>query len=232
MDFYVKTLGLSDIHANRVHPFPLGIANKYKTALFSRTLLLNCLTKHYADLWSECWREEYKHETWSIADPKLKPFDTLHEDWSWDIPLRNYFERRQALIEIDVIASMALGFTLDELIMMYEIQFPVLQQNENDTWYDAEGKIVFTCSKGLTGVGLDRKRNAKTGMLGWEDIRGEQIDENTYRGTMPTHTHTIDPAKSELYGGQQQTFVAPYTRCDRIADYRTAWAHFEKIFNK
>ena len=116
--------------------------------------------------------------------------------------------------------------------MNYTIQFPVLQQNENDTWYDAEGKIVFTCSKGLTGVGLDRKRNVKTGMLGWEDIRGEQIDENTYRGTMPTHTHTIDPAKSELYGGQQQTFVAPYTRCDRIADYRTAWAHFEKIFNK
>ena len=43
-------------------------------------------------------------------------------------------------------------------------------------------------------------------------------------------THTIDPSKSELYGGQQQTFVAPYTRCDRIADYRTAWAHFEKKF--
>ena len=28
---------------------------------------------------------------------------------------------------------MAQGLTLDELIMMYEIQFPVLQQNENDT---------------------------------------------------------------------------------------------------
>jgi hypothetical protein len=68
-------------------------------------------------------------------------------------------------------------------------------------------------------------------MLGWEDIRGEQIDENTYAGTSPTHTHTIDPEKSELYGGQQQTFVAPYTRCDRIADYRTAWAHFESLLS-
>ena len=232
MDFYVKTLGLSDIHANRVHPFPLGIANKYKTALFSRTLLLNCLTKHYSDLWSDCWREEYKQEKWSITDQRLKPFDTLHEDWAWDIPLRNYFERRQALVEIDVIAAMALGMSLEDLEMIYTIQFPVLQQNENDTWYDQKGRIVFTCSKGLTGVGLDRKRNAKTGMLGWEDIRGEQIDEHTYRGTMPTHTHTIDPAKSELYGGQEQTFVAPYTRCDRITDYRKAWAHFEKIFNK
>lgn len=232
LDFFLKTIGASNLYINRVSAFPLGIADKYKPALFSRTLLLNCLTTAYADLWQEMWDGAYKNETWSLRDKRLKPFDQLHDTWSWDIPLRNYFERRQALVEIDVISAMALGLSLQDLEMIYTIQFPVLQQNENDTWYDAEGKIVFTCSKGLTGVGLDRKRNAKTGMLGWEDIRGEQIDENTYRGTMPTHTHTIDPAKSELYGGQQQTFVAPYTRCDRIADYRTAWAHFEKIFNK
>lgn len=232
LDFFIKSIGSQNMTEGRLSSFPLGIENRFKVALFSRTLLLNCLTTAYADLWQEMWGGAYKNETWSLRDPRLKPFNTLHEDWSWDIPLRNYFERRQALVEIDVIAAMALGLSLQDLEMIYTIQFPVLQQNENDTWYDAEGKIVFTCSKGLTGVGLDRKRNAKTGMLGWEDIRGEQIDENTYAGISPTHTHTIDPAKSELYGGQQQTFVAPYTRCDRIADYRTAWAHFEKIFNK
>ena len=47
----------------------------------------------------------------------------------------------------------------------------------------------------------------------------------------PTLVYTIAPTKSELYGGQQQTFVVPYTRCDRIADYRRAWAHFEIILN-
>lgn len=50
MDFYVKVLKISDIHANRVLPFPLGISDKFKPALFSRTLMLNCLTRHYADL--------------------------------------------------------------------------------------------------------------------------------------------------------------------------------------
>jgi hypothetical protein len=103
---------------------------------------------------------------------------------------------------------------------MYKIQFPVLQQNENDTWYDAKGKIVFTCSKGLTGVGLDRSA--------WEAMRGEQKDKLTHLGTIPTYEHTIE--KSELYRGQKQTFVAPYTCCDRIADYRRAWAFFEKRF--
>ena len=232
MDFYMKTIGSDNLMPSRMQSFPLGVAPKYQSAIYSRTLLLNCLTVHYYDLWQDMWNETYKQETWSIDDPRLKPFDQLHEDWAWDIPLRNYFERRQALVEIDVIAAMALGLTLEDLEMIYTIQFPVLQQNEADTWYDQKGNIVFTCSKGLTGVGLDRKRNAKTGMMGWEDIRGEQIDKNTYAGTSPTHTHTIDPAKSELYGGQQVTYYAPYTKCDRIADYRRAWAHFEKMLNE
>lgn len=96
------------------------------------------------------------------------------------------------------------------------MQFAVLQQNENDTWYDNKGNIVFTCSKGLTGVGVDR--------ITWEQIRNQKEGE--------TYVHTIDPAKSELYGGQQVTYYAPYTKCDRIEDYRRAWAHFEKIFNE
>ncbi len=71
-------------------------------------------------------------------------------------PLRNWFERRQALVEIDVITAMAFGLTLEELIVIYNIQFPVLQQNEDDTWYDTKRNIAFTCSRGLNGVGLDR----------------------------------------------------------------------------
>lgn len=213
MDFYVKVLKISDIHANRVLPFPLGIPDKYKPALFVRTLMLNCLTKYYTDLWEEMWREDYKSQRWSIEDERLKPFSSLQSKWSWDTPLRNYFERRQALVEIDVISAMALGLSLQDLEMIYNIQFPVLQQNENDTWYDRKGNIVFTCSKGLTGVGVDRPV--------WERIRDMQEGE--------TYEHTIE--KSELYRGQKVTYYAPFTKCDRVEDYRRAWGHFEKIFN-
>ena len=156
MDFYMKTIGSDNLMPSRMQSFPLGVAPKYQSATYSRTLLLNCLTVYYTDLWQEMWDEAYKQETWSLDDPRLKPFDQLHEDWSWDIPLRNYFERRQALVEIDVIAAMALGLTLEDLEMIYTIQFPVLQQNEADTWYDQKGNIVFTCSSGLKGVGLER----------------------------------------------------------------------------
>ena len=223
LDFFMKATGASHVKLNKINNFPLGIEDKYKSALFARTLLLNCLTTAYADLWQEMWNQDYKAEKWSITDERLKPFNILTAEWKWETPLRNYFERRQALVEIDVISAMALGLTLEDLEMIYTIQFPVLQQNENDTWYDQEGKIVFTCSKGLTGVGLDRPK--------WNEIRGEQMDDNTFLGASDTYTHTINPSKSELYGGQQQVFKAPYTRCDRIADYRRAWAHFEKVFS-
>jgi len=213
LDFFIKTIGCGAIHASRVESFPLGIADIYKPALFARTLRLNCVTNRYADLWSGVWNPAYKDEQWSICDKRLKPWSALTEEWNHDTPLRNYFERRQALVEIDVIAAMALGLTLDELIMMYEIQFPVLQQNENDTWYDRNGRIVFTCSKGLIGVGVDRPT--------WNQIRDFLHGE--------TYTHTLT---SELYAGKQIIYEAPFTKCDRVEDYRTAWAHFEKIFYK
>lgn len=222
MDFYFKTLGVSNVQSSRMNKFPLGVPSKYRPALYSRALLLNCLTEPYRQLWEECWMDSYASEQWSINDSRLKPFNALTRQWSWDIPLRNYFERRQALVEIDVLAAMALGLSLEDLEMIYTIQFPVLQQNENDTWYDAEGKIVFTCSKGLTGVGLDRPD--------WDRIKGEiSADGLTAQGIAPTYEHTI--TKSELYQGQKQTFVAPYTRCDRVEDYRRAWKHFETLLN-
>lgn len=243
-DFYMKSIGSSSIIPSRLTSFPLGVGDIYKYALFVRTLELNCLTKYYADLWQDQWHDEYAEEQWSIDDPRLKPFSGLKKEWSWDTPLRNYFERRQALVEIDVISAMALGLSLKDLEMIYTIQFPVLQQNENDTWYDQKGNIVFTCSKGLTGVGCDRKE--------WEEIRGKNLpkpllkegmnsqtsnDEEhqewnimAYDGNGKPYVHTIDPAKSELYGGQQVTYYPPYKKCDRIADYRRAWAFFEKKF--
>lgn len=63
----------------------------------------------------------------------------------------------QALVEIDVLTAMALGMTLEQLKTIYRIQFPVLQQYEADTWYDANGRIVFTTNRSLVGVGFDRK---------------------------------------------------------------------------
>lgn len=209
LDFYVKTIGASNFTESRMSGLPLGVDSKYHTALFVRTLQLNCLNKYYTPLWQESYREAFREEQWSIADERLKPFSTLTPEWSWETPLRNYFERRQALVEIDVITAMALGISLEELILMYNIQFPVLQQNEDDTWYDTRGNIVFTVSKGLVGVGLDRPD--------WERIKDMPAGE--------TYEHTI--TKSELYYGDKVTYYAPFEKRDRVEDYKRAWEWFE-----
>ncbi len=192
--------------------------------------MLNCLTIYYDTLWQSNWNQEFSEDTWSKVDSRLKGFGTLSAKWQWSSPLRNYYERRQALLEIDVIVAMALGLSLEELILIYNVQFPVLQQNEDDTWYDQKGNIVFTCSKGLTGVGMDRKE--------WEHIKDLQEDQvmdckkfpNLRSETSGQIIYTI--AKSELYLGKEVTYYAPFDKCDRVEDYKLAWAHFEKVFNQ
>ncbi|MBS7321209.1 MAG: hypothetical protein KIG55_06430 [Myroides sp.] len=211
-DFYVKSIGSANIKQGILNTIPLGISEKYKSALFVRTLQLNSLNKYYAPLWEESYQDAFTQETWSLQDERLKPFSSLTKEWSWYSPLRNYFERRMALVEIDVITAMALNLTLEELILMYNIQFPVLQQNEDDTWYDTKGNIVFTCSKGLVGVGLDRPE--------WNTIKDMPAGE--------TYEHTI--TKSELYQGEKITYHAPFTKQDRVEDYKRAWAFFEEKF--
>ena len=221
MDFFIKTVGATNLTDSRLSAFPLGIEAKYKPQLFSRTLQLNCLNKYYTPLWEESWQDAFAYDQWSKPDNRLKPFDTLTPEWRWSSPLRNWYERRMALVEIDVITAMALGLTLDELILIYNVQFPVLQQNEDDTWYDQRGNIIFTCSKGLNGVGIDRPE--------WKKISQEVNPMQRKLTVGDTYTNTI--TKSELYQGQQITYYAPFDKCDRVEDYKVAWKWFEKVFN-
>ena len=215
LDFFIKIGGTGTIHVypQKIESFPIGIDSKYFDYLSLRVLLLNCLTKKYSNLWNSEFKESFKKQDWSIKDDRLSSISNLPVEWNESAPLRNWFERRMALVEIDVISSMALGLSLKDLETIYSNQFGVLKKNEDDTWYDNKGNIVFTNNSGLVGIGVDRSV--------WERIREMKEGE--------TYDHTIE--KSELYRGQHVTYYAPFTRQDRIEDYRIAWAHFEKIFN-
>ena len=112
---------------------------------------------------------------------------------------------------------MALGLTLDELITIYRVQFPVMRQYEKETYYDQTGRIVFTVSKGLPGVGFPRK--APRGETGWEDI--QTMTAGTVERTITDDTLPGGPIQRTI------TYTAPFDKCDRETDYRTAWAAFE-----
>ena len=237
MDFYIKALGVSDIRRSVLESFPFPhFGTCIRPLIHLRVLALNCLTCHYSQLWSDAWRAEFSLDTWTKQDIRLggDQFYGLDEKWDRGYALRTDFERRQALVEVDVLVSIVLGLSLEELISIYRIQFPVMQQYERDTWFDANGRIVFTASKGLPGVGLPRtalRDDTSYGLitpntreegitLGWEDI--QHLQEGTVTREILDDTQPGGPVRRTV------EYHAPFDRCDRESDYRIAWSEFER----
>lgn len=251
LDFLVKSTGRGDLYGVDLMKLPLVIGVKAANA---RAATLNCLTVHYAPLWNEVYGLEFADEGWSQpSNPRLPQdfWQNLTSTWTRDCALRSDYARRMALVEIDVLVAQALGLTLDELLLIYRVQFPVMQGYERDTWYDIHGRIVFTNSKGLVGVGLPRKGGLKTpktriqtpdgkareGHFGWDDLwqypdkaaptpaTPEGGQPKVPDGTVITQWVTDDT----LPGGPrtvERRYVAPFARANREADYRVAWAFF------
>lgn len=219
-DFYLKSTGKANINFSAASGFPILENWKHQKDTICRALLLNCVTKYFTNLWNKEYAASFALQSWSKSDPRLSNtrFSTLTSEWTWNTPLRTDYERRQALVEIDVLTAMALGMTLEQLKTIYRIQFPVLQSYEADTWYDANGRITFTNNRSLVGVGFDRKEfelNMKDAPAGKKFYRTIMDD------TMPG-----GPVERTI------EYVAPFDRCDREQDYEIAWKFFEEKYGK
>ena len=195
--------------------FPI-ISGKYDEAIIVRALRLNCLTNDYATLWKENYKSSFASETFVKKDKRLElhPYKNLTNEWTKESGLYSDYERRQALVEIDVLVAISLGMTLDQLISIYKIQFPVLQSYEEDTWYDSNGRIIFTNNRSLTGVGLPRAE--------FEAIK--DIKSGVYQYTVSDDTMPEGPKERII------EYCAPFDRCVRELDYKEAWDFFEKRF--
>lgn len=234
-DFYIKATGKGSGGIGVLGGLPI-IRSIYSIRIILTTLLLNSLNEYYAPLWKKCWNVVWPFTTWSKSDPRLSParFTSLTSEWTWDTPLRTDYERRQALVEIDVLTAMALGMTLQQLKTIYRIQFPVLQSYEADTWYDANGRITFTNNRSLTGVGFTRPEweNAgavqpiKRGDAPWDGIMKHAPAGYVFARTITDDTVPGGPVQRTI------EYAAPFERCDREQDYETAWKFFEEKYKE
>jgi hypothetical protein len=219
LDFLIKISGKQNFQPNDLAGMPWV---DLPDAALHRSLRLSCLTSAYAELWN-LHAPTLDILPWSSLDPRLHLEGTVGGPATWDrtAGLRTEFARRMALVEIDVLVAQAIGLSLDQLLEIYRIYFPILQQYEDGTWFDQNGRIVWTCSKGLPGVGWLDDRGKSPGRAAWERILVDNPAELTCTAiddTMPGGPRTIT-----------RHFVGPFTQCDRIEDYRRAWGHFERL---
>ena len=220
-DFFVKVLGKSNLQSDVVQRFPVfDVNNEIVRELCTRGIILNCISQNYSDLWTQSFVYMNVDTNWTKCDHRLnnKKFSNLAEQWDSNVILKTDYERRQALVEIDVLVSMLMGMSLSQLKTIYNIQFPVLQSYEADTWYDANGRIVFTPNRSMVGVGYDRKT--------WEyEVKDAPTGKKFYR-TIIDDTMSGGPVKRTI------EYIAPFDRCDREKDYETAWKFFEEKYEK
>lgn len=232
-DFYIKTVGRGHCQLPIISSLP-HLEGKMDEAISVRAGILNCLNTRYKTIWQQEFKKSFCTELWAKVDNRLhnSKFASLTEEWTWNTPLRTDYERRQALVEIDVLTAMALGMTLRQLKIIYRIQFPVLHSYEADTWYDANGRITFTNNRSLTGVGFSRPE--------WEnpnavhpvrrsDAPWDGVMKNAPAGYVFARTIMDDTMPG---GSIERTieYVAPFDRCDRERDYETAWEFFEEKY--
>ena len=205
-DFYIKTFGKEDLYENTLGNLPLfdGKLIKY---LWSRVLLLNAIGNEYDELVEYILPNIDVNDSWARNNerlPKMSFFEILSDKHF----VASDYARRELLLEIDVLVSIMLGISIADLQNIYRLQFPVMKQYEEDTWYDIDGKIVYTCNKNIPS--LSRKE--------WED-KMEQ-----------SQIITIIECNSENGIKEKEImFKAPFICANRLSDYEEAWENFTRL---
>lgn len=205
-DFYVKSTGRSNLSTEILYNLPMPTNDEVLLPyLISRTLRLNCITEDFAEIWQSLFNKEYCQDAFSKNDNRLSSWNHLSSRWDPNVPFRSDFERRQALLEVDVISALILNISIEELISIYQIQFPVLQSYEDNTFYDENGSIVFTNNRSVPNIGV--KKDV------WENIKDI---ENT------------DGLPEDI----KRKYLPPFDKCNRDIDMHMAYDFFSKILKE
>lgn len=197
LDYLVKVSGKADLSDELLKRFPAPLDHPAAPFLLLRTLRLNCLTADYAPLWGELFEAGFTEDGWTPAFAHRPALGAVGPEWTMATPLRTEFDRRAALVEIDALAALMLGLSADQLCLMYRAQFPVLRKYEYGMFFDGAGRKI---AKEHHAAGVRQGKEDYALVSAWHD----------------------DPGSVEL----PELYVAPFTKPDREAEMRAAYAEF------
>lgn len=170
--------------------------------LLLRTLRLNCQSDAYAALWRDLHDNMRQGDSWAtpVWRSMLPPLaEGVTAAWTRDTPLRSEIARRAALVEIDALVAVWLGISADELVAMYRARFPVLQQYEENMWFDATGRRI---AKAHQQHGYGQPKDA------WKQLS----------------SHENFPIEATVPDG----YEGPLYRANRVEEMRAAHAEFTR----
>ncbi|RLL69310.1 DNA methyltransferase [Streptomyces sp. Z26] len=144
LDYLLRTTRIRhlDVTPSKRLPMP-EVDHPLASALLLRTLRLNCLTNAYAELWEELYDLTWPaYETWAHDWSDVRPLHDVSPRWNRETPLRTERARRAALVEIDALVAVWLGVSADALVAMYKSRFPIMQDFDVVTWFDANERKI------------------------------------------------------------------------------------------
>ncbi|MFD5659936.1 hypothetical protein [Streptomyces hirsutus] len=99
--------------------------------------------EYYADLWQDLYDATWPgYEPWAVDWPGLAELHDVGPAWDRSPPLRTERARRAALVEIDALVAVWLGVEADALVAMYKSRFPIVQDFDAVTWFDANERKI------------------------------------------------------------------------------------------
>ena len=199
-DFAIRAVPKATISPNTVDRSPAVVGDVVNWMLL-RALRLNCMTDAAALFWEDLAPDLLDSEdAWAggLKYPARAGIREVSPVWNTGVPLRRASDRRQAQLEIDVLAAIGLGVTADELCTIYRTQFPVLLGYDRGQYvFDANGRVVHSSVVSALRRGGDN--------VSYEERK---------------HVHPDS--------GVEYIYEAPFMNLDRESDMHAAYLEFER----